>query len=326
MSHILAFRIEGLAGRAEPFERTLDRHTNIFFGLNGCGKTSLLKILHSAMMTDSSLLARVPFTSASVTVFSARLNKEYTFTISKPPVTQSPSSIEDEDVVLLQQGATIAQRAQRRGLRWKSTSKDKGALTGWYHHRYLPTSRLLLGQLDARHWAMHGQQRMSEEQIDTFFADSIKRLWIDYSSELLGRINTAQQDGLASILKAVLSPRVRTRRKSISGLDSHQAYERMKKFVARQASSTLLFNEPDFKRRFELDSTLRRVVYDIDRIEGEIEQASAPRRQLETMVTSLFSGGKAVSFTDQAIEVKTPGGIEIRISSLSSNTFSFFFS
>jgi hypothetical protein len=269
-------------------------------------------------MNDASLLARVPFTSASVTIYAGKLKKEYTYTIRKPAVTRPAASIEDEEVAFLEEDGTVVTRVGRRGLKWKPTSRDKEASSGWYHHRYLPTSRLLVGQSDAPHLATVGLQTMSEEQIDTFFAESIKRLWIDYSSELLGRVNTAQQDGLASILKAVLSPRVRTRRKSISGLDSHQAYERMEKFVARQASPTRLFNEVDFKKRFELDSTLRRVVYDIDRIEGEIELASAPRRQLEAMVTSLFSGGKAVSFTDQAIEVKTIAGIEIGTASLSS--------
>jgi predicted ATPase len=165
---------------------------------------------------------------------------------------------------------------------------------------------------------MHGPQAMSEEQIDMLFAESIKRLWVAYSSGLLGRINTAQQDGLASILKAVLSPRLKKRRKSIEGLDSHQAYERMKQFVTRQGSPALLSREADFKKRFEVDSTLRRVVSDIDRIEGEIEQASAPRRQLETLIRSLFSGGKSISFTDQAIEVKTATGIDIGTTSLSS--------
>ncbi len=57
MSHIVNFLIEGLAGRPEPLEKTMDRDINIFFGLNGCGKTSLLKILHSAMSNDASFLA-----------------------------------------------------------------------------------------------------------------------------------------------------------------------------------------------------------------------------------------------------------------------------
>jgi len=83
MSHIVRFSVSGLAGRAEPFAQTLDRHLNIFFGLNGTGKTSLLKILHSAMKHDPSGLARVPFENADVTIYSLTYNAEFTTYISK---------------------------------------------------------------------------------------------------------------------------------------------------------------------------------------------------------------------------------------------------
>jgi energy-coupling factor transporter ATP-binding protein EcfA2 len=319
MADIIGFKIEGLAGRADPFERTLNRHVNIFFGLNGCGKTSLLKILHSAMHNDVSLLARVPFTAASVTIHSLARKKAYTRTIRKTTTREVSTSTREASQLVLEydvRGITHARR-ENQGMRWKTTPVDKDASTSWFH-RYLPTSRLLLGQLDPRFFLTHEPSRMSEEQIDFFFAESMKRLWSDYSSELLGRITTAQQDGLASILKAVLSPKIGISKKPISGLDSHQAYERMKRFVTRQGSPGLLSTEEKFKGRFDADSMLRRVVSDIDGIEGQIEQASAPRRQLEGLITSLFSGGKNVSFTDQSIEVKTSSGADIGTASLSS--------
>lgn len=318
MADIIRFKIEGLAGRSKPFEQTLNRHVNIFYGLNGCGKTSLLKILHSAMRNDVSLLARVPFTAASVTIHSLSRKKAYTRTIRKTITRKLSISTEEASAPVLEEVAAIRYaRRQNQGMRWKTSPADKDKSTAWFH-RYLPTSRLLLGQLDPRFLIAHERPSMSEEQIDFFFAESMKRLWADYSSELLGRINTAQQDGLASILKAVLSPKARTAKKPISGLDSHQAYERMKRFVTRQGSPSLLSAEEKFKERFDADSTLRRVVSDIDGIEGQIEQASAPRRQLEAMITSLFSGGKNVSFTEQSIEVKTTSGYDIGTASLSS--------
>ena len=44
----------------------LNRDVNIFWGLNGTGKTSLLKILHAAMLNDAASIVQVPFESASV--------------------------------------------------------------------------------------------------------------------------------------------------------------------------------------------------------------------------------------------------------------------
>ena len=49
MAHITEFAITGLAGRTDVYSGRFNRDVNIFFGLNGSGKTSLLKILHSAM-------------------------------------------------------------------------------------------------------------------------------------------------------------------------------------------------------------------------------------------------------------------------------------
>src|SRR5438552_13554874 len=96
MAHIVEFTVSGLAGRKSEYSQRLNRDVNIFFGLNGSGKTSLLKILHSAMQNDGSILRSVPFTRAVVTIATAR-NKEVTQTIShveRPaPVKSEPSDI-----------------------------------------------------------------------------------------------------------------------------------------------------------------------------------------------------------------------------------------
>ncbi len=84
MSHIVSFRIEGLAGRKEPLEFELNRDINIFFGLNGSGKTSLLKILHAAMSYEVKGLLSVPFTSAKVSIYSLAKKKVFTRSIKKP--------------------------------------------------------------------------------------------------------------------------------------------------------------------------------------------------------------------------------------------------
>ena len=54
MSKVLGFSISNLAGRPGTIEHELDSHINVFYGMNGCGKTSLLRLLHSAMRTDAS--------------------------------------------------------------------------------------------------------------------------------------------------------------------------------------------------------------------------------------------------------------------------------
>src|SRR5262245_46301984 len=83
MAHIVRFSVDGLAGRHEPYAHTLHRDLNIFFVLNGTGKSSLLKILHSALCQDANLLVRVPFQRAEVTIFSLKYGKEFTTVIEK---------------------------------------------------------------------------------------------------------------------------------------------------------------------------------------------------------------------------------------------------
>jgi predicted ATP-dependent endonuclease of OLD family len=321
MSHIVSFRIEGLTGRQEPFEMMMNRHVNVLFGLNGCGKTSLLKILHSAMGNDGSLLVRVPFTSASVTIYSIHYGKNFTRTTTKPTGLRLPEIQEPSEIRMDESRSLRLVQDEIQKLQWKTTPADEGASEATYSHLYLPTSRLLTGRIAmTQSLFAGGPERLlvSEEQIDTYFAESIKNLWINYTSELLSRIGKAQETGLASILKAVLSPRARSSRKLETELDSHQAYESMKKFVTRQGSPRLLSQEKDFEKRYEADPTLRRVVLDINKIENEIEQASSPRRQLEDLVTNLFSGGKTTKFTDQSIEIKAASGVNIGLDSLSS--------
>jgi predicted ATP-dependent endonuclease of OLD family len=320
MSHIVDFRIEGLAGRQNPFEATMDRNLNVFFGLNGCGKTSLLKILHSAMSNDASLLVRVPFTSASVTIHSIKFEKNFTRTAIRPVALQS-RDIEEPFELQVEEGTRYTRPApsEMQKIQWRTTPMDKEASkTGW-RHRYLPTSRLLIGGVDISRWSLRYEQlSMSEEQIDVFFADSIKRLWVNYTSRLLTDIREAQEAGLASILKAVLSPGSRSSVKLATELDPHRAYERMKKFLTRQGSPRLLPQEKDFEKRYKADRMLRRVVLDIEKIENEIEETSSPRKQFEELISSLFSGGKTLTFTDQSIEIKAASGADIGLASLSS--------
>jgi AAA15 family ATPase/GTPase len=88
MAHITEFTVSGLAGRNGAYHQVLDRYVNIFFGLNGSGKTSLLKILDSAMSLNGKILENVPFTNAEVKVFSNDYNKIFTYTASKKDITK----------------------------------------------------------------------------------------------------------------------------------------------------------------------------------------------------------------------------------------------
>ena len=80
MAHITEISIEGLLGRAEPIKLTLNRGVNVFFGENGCGKTTLLKVLDAALSRDGTAMERLPVAKATVDIFSIDENKVYRHT------------------------------------------------------------------------------------------------------------------------------------------------------------------------------------------------------------------------------------------------------
>jgi predicted ATP-dependent endonuclease of OLD family len=324
MSHIISFKVSGLAGRTDPIEIKLNRDTNVFFGLNGSGKTSLLKILHAAMSNETEILESVPFEKAEVKIYSINYDKVYTRSIEKPghgkKGTKSKGLILRE--VRIQNEVVMVEEQSDKGLiNWECTpASPKGAVQAHWAHQYLPTSRLHIS--DEPIFAYTEKSRSSrawltEEELDSVFARSVKHLWSRYSAEVLSAVRTAQEQGLASILKAVLSPQSSSRKRT-SKLTSETAYERVSTFLKRQGSASILGKREVFERRYESDQTLQEVVQDIDSVEDKIKSAMASRNTLEELIRRLFIANKNIEFTDESIQVTSKTGEKIGLASLSS--------
>lgn len=328
MSHIISFRIEGLAGRKEPLEFELNRDTNIFFGLNGSGKTSLLKILHSAMSNDTENLGSVPFTKAEVSIFSVTWNKIFTRSIKKQKQSsatrRATRRVVHREVTIGDEVVLLAEPPSHDELAWSCTpSTPKEASSTQWAHKYLPTTRLHVS--DKPHmqdWELSLQEHpyLTEEQLDSFFARSIENLWSRYSSQVLGAVRTAQEQGLVSILRAVLSPTEGAKRKrNQSNLTPTTAYIRVQNFLKRQQKSvSILGTQKEFEKRYNADPTLQDVVLYIDSVEDQIEAAMTSRNKLQELITVMFTGNKEIRFRDELIQVQTPSGNKIGLASLSS--------
>src|SRR5262245_17659982 len=140
MAHLVSFTVEGLAGRDGSVEFELDRHLNVFFGLNGSGKTSLLTILHSALRNDGSLLRRIAFKSARVVLYSEDNQREFVLETTK--VMKSPNRPDiaysiDERGELVAVGSDAA---------WIYRPKLPSTSSGKWSHRYLPTWRMYVDE------------------------------------------------------------------------------------------------------------------------------------------------------------------------------------
>jgi predicted ATP-dependent endonuclease of OLD family len=326
MSHIVSFRIEGLAGRKEPLERELNRDTNIFFGLNGSGKTSLLKILHAAMANDTEILRGVPFTAADVCIYSLSHQKVFTRSIKKPKQSIAAQHIAahvvHQEITMGGEVVFTEELRDKKDLVWSCTPcTPKDASSTHWAHEYLPTTRLHVSNEPSMAFYEPSRSKrpwMTEEHLDSFFAASVQQLWSRYSAQMLGAVRKAQEQGLASILRAVLSTKRSKNRKDKSTLTAATAYKRVQNFLKRQGSASLLGSTAEFEKRYLNDLTLQDVVQDIDSVEDKIEVAMTSRNTLKDLITNMFSGNKEISFNDESIEVSIPSGGKIGLASLSS--------
>ena len=327
MAHVIGVEVQGLAGKEKPTQIEFDRHLNIIYGLNGSGKTSLLKILHSAMWAEVDLLANVPFNEAAVEVYS--IDSKYSFTrkITKSRTRRHHSRKRDHDVVhrhLESVELDFQQRAlfegsslQQSEFGWTETPNNPSRQkeTRW-SHRYLPTSRLHLTSTRYFPSSSSPHTALTEELLDAFFAESAAALYSEYSSELVRRVRDAQERGIASILNGVLAasgPIVRT----TEIIDLEKAYGSMNRFLERQRSLNVLGTYQQFKDQYALNPTLQNVARDIYQIEQEIDQAMAPRRELERLMRQLYSD-KSISFGEKEISVSASDGNPVPLATLSS--------
>lgn len=96
------------------------------------------------------------------------------------------------------------------------------------------------------------------------------------------------------------------------------AYSRASRFLARQRAETGILGGPnDFRRRYESDARIRNIVARIDRVEEQIEIATAARNRLENLLHSLFTD-KIVGLGEGKIEVRLANDQQIDIGALSS--------
>jgi predicted ATP-dependent endonuclease of OLD family len=129
-------------------------------------------------------------------------------------------------------------------------------------------------------------------------------------------VRKAQADGLANILKAILSGKPGPK-KELVNVNLKIAYERVSNFLLRQGSKGVLGSFDSFKKQYEKNLQLRKVVSDIDEVERRVAQAFSPRDELQALVKQMFTGNKDVTFGENSIDLHARGK-EIGLSSLSS--------
>jgi hypothetical protein len=284
------------------------------------------------MANNSEILETVPFQSAEVKIYSVTEDRIFTYTIEKQTsktAKETTPEIGDQEAITSFPNTISSTYFLRTGRKtrtpelpdWKEEPpRDRKGQKAW-RHIYLPTSRLYLNltPVQAVETAMGpaGFSLLSEDQLDQMYAESLQNLWRDYCVGIFTSIRQAQEDGLASILKAVLAEKKQAPRDS-GEVNQKVAYDRVSTFLKRQGSPGILGSLKDFENRYSQDPQLRSVVSDINEIEKKIAEVAAPRDNLRSLIQDMFTGNKELLFGDRSIDVITRKKERIGLNSLSS--------
>ncbi len=319
MSKIISARISGLLGSDSTLNITFNDGITTICGPNGCGKTSVLKILASAMKNDASLIESVLFDEAWIRVYSHNYHGIFESHIKKSDIEKNTGRkvvTEDGSVFYLHESGTMPNE-KASSIQWNirhisgGIPKDKLPNFGSWFHRYLPVSRLY--QKQPLHTSRVLPEALSEKTMDEMFSESLVRTWRELNADIAAKTSRAQRLGIRGIIRAILS------NDNNSGIQSEfttkQSFDLVQRFYARETSQGIEF--ANFDQRYKRDSQFRRIVSDIVNIEGRIEEYNKGIDKFKDLICRLWPG-KTVQFDEKAIVVKLNNGLSVDIQSLSS--------
>ncbi|MFE5700002.1 AAA family ATPase [Rhodococcus koreensis] len=309
MTAIRSFTIEGLAGRGEVVHHDLNDDVNVFWGRNGCGKTSMLRLLHSALNNDVRDLDRVQFDYAEVSIYSENYKRVFTRSIKKSEIVFERPTVQgwDED----DEGEIIirADSDAKRTIGWK-TKGPKTLHTKTFRHGWLPITRTS----DVPNFHRSRRRRreigpvLTESDIDRVFADGIQERWHHWSFESSRQIREAQDQALTDILEVALLG-ARTPRQRGDQVPAEEAYKLVTDFFGgrRQLARFEFKSFDEFKSRYNGKTILPDIVQRLQSVEERIEEAQKPQKRLEELISELFSQGREIDFSGEEITVSVNG-------------------
>ncbi|GAA1643166.1 AAA family ATPase [Georgenia ruanii] len=316
MTRILEFRIDGLAGRKDPVSIHLNPDVNVFWGMNGSGKTSLLRILHSALTGDAAPLVRVPFEKATV-VFHSELRGRVVRSVTKSKrklreLDRLEDALSGRDDPELYANAQFELLESANSLQWATEPEE---LDGrGFSHGYLPISRITERGSGFGDRRPPRRELLDEAAYDQAFADAIDSLWQRHVARSSMVIREVQQRGLADVLDVVLNPDERDDQTPL--VDPRAGFTLVTNFLQNHRLRTS-FNRKDFLQRYGEDGQLRAIVGRISEVQRGIEIANLPQRRLQDILSAMMSGNKAIDISGRRLTIRA-GDVEIPVTGLSS--------
>lgn len=304
MTIIREFRIKNLAGRMGELHQVLHPEVNIFWGLNGTGKTTLLRILDAALGNKTAALASLPFDEAEVVFYSESHDTEFIRRFDQASTSIASETTDDEWGLTtdfsLEDGPAVRLNHASSDPGWE-TRVGKGAvtaeylssnfsrdpLTSSYRRSYLPISRML-----------ERTEELPRYSPEEGFVRRVSQVWSRYSARSLAEVRDIQQLGLAEILAILFGGKSQT-----SGTydgdytgeeeetEASEAYQLVADFLEAQRL-TLPLGQRDFTARYEESDQHRHVVTRIRSITKQVDLVLAPQHELQSVIDEMYIGNK----------------------------------
>lgn len=319
MPLLLRATVNGLAGRSEPIEINLNRRRTVFFGPNGSGKTSLLRLLHAVLEHDFRPLHSIAFTSAVVDIYSINHDREYQYVISRKASTDFNAAglrrdrTQDAEAILPEDATTQYDRIRRAHkqvtrIRCRVTPEIKPTVNRW-RHEFLSTDRLR-SLSDSR--ASHARTTQSE------FEQRIQQLWLRFFSDMSWQVRTLQEKSLSTIFAHVFSAPTKPLPLSAEITNADRLYNAIQNFIRRQRHAYELPVRDEFIGQLKQNAMLFSVADELADIEERITHILRPRTALESLLNSVFLDNKKIRLTEDEIQAIALDGSEFSLDSLSS--------
>ncbi|MGZ9828655.1 AAA family ATPase [Tsukamurella ocularis] len=324
MAYIASFAIEGLSGRPDILEYDLEPDVNIFWGLNGSGKTSLLSILDGALSNQAAHLKDTPFRSASVVlVFRSSLLKR-DIVIRRSLVKKMAMAIEDGEIEstseMVEIGDGIWTEVTHSAPDEWVTEIVSGVEPGDQQpkinklaHVFLPISRFSGSTRGGTplSWGRSREREFDDETLSAMFEQRVKDRWQRYNSLSSSRIRAVQQEGLATILALVFGGSTGSDIAVPSDQSGEAAHGAVTQFLKEQGI-TLKVGVEDFLRRYDKQPELQEVVAKIAEVAEEIEAIMRPQLEFQQAIDRFYVGDKHLELNDRPSLSSRAASLDIR--------------
>lgn len=292
--------VKGLAGNRDIQRFKLNEDLNIFWGLNGSGKTSLLRLASAALQNSGESVTDVSFTSFRMTLIDTESGNRISRSTTKEALVRSINSkqatlfdLEDTEITDDDSNETV-----RENTGW--TTKAIGADSNLHRellrmrHTFLPTSRFTRTPGSPNpYYRRNVRPTFSDESLAELFAEEVNRRWSLYSSRSLNKVKHVQQQGLAEILSLLLQGVGNSGVGRAAETPINEAFGVVRDFLNTQNIPFFMPQEV-FETEYDSRPELRTIVHRIQEITREMDEIQAPQTKFLDTINGLLSDRKRI--------------------------------